>query len=550
MRRMDRRAFLRTGVGAMGAIALASCTTTREESPEAGRAVDPSRPAPRPTIRASVALDFGLPQPFNYLGAPGYQLMTLVYDTLLQEDVDGKMLLLLASRYQRSPDGLVYTFELRDNVRWQDGRPLTVDDVKFTFDYFRSQTLASQLVAVPRDVAEVRVVDPRTVEVRLEKPAVTFPRNVAALLPIVPRHVWAAIPNAAEASRPEVVMGSGPYRLQSYTSGEGAYLFVANDDYHLGKPFVKRVEMRPVGDDLTALQAGEIDVGSTDVFGVPPETLAPFRADRAFGVQEFKSAIAIPLRWNVGRGGALADVRFRQACARAIDRNDIVQRLTNGSALPGNPGYLSQTSEWHVDVEQYPHDPGLANRLLDEAGYARSGSGLRQGPDGRPLRFSLTVVSGIPAVLELVVAAMKGIGVEVVPKQVPLINVLGDEDYEMLVGFDGDLSGKSDPDHLRLVYSSRSDVFQHPKGYANPQMDQLLERQVVTIDDAERRRLVAEIQQIAARDLPVLPLYYPTTYSIFRRQAFDQWGEGLSLTEQRRNLMTGLKSGITIRPGT
>jgi peptide/nickel transport system substrate-binding protein len=551
MHPMDRRTFLRTGLGAAGGMALAACSKSKKPGAQvsAGGAQSLTKPVPRPTLKMSVALDFGLPSPFSYTGGPGYALMILMYDTLLQEDADGRMLPLLAREFRKSDDGRTWTFTMRNDVKWHDGRPLTAEDVVFTYQYYASQTLSPQLVARPQDVADVRSTAPDTVEIRLDKPAVTFPRAVAGQLPIVPRHIWSSISDATGASDQKLLVGSGPYRLESYTPGEGTYLFTANDGYFLGRPFVKRIEQRPVGDDLQALMAGEIDVGQTDVFGVPSDVLAPFRDNGTFGIQEFKTAIAIPMRWNLSKGGALADARFRQACAHAIDRNGIVQRLTRGNAVAGNPGYLPPTNGYYVPVEQYPYDPAAANRMLDDAGLRRSApNAVRQGRDGKPLRYTLTVVSGIPAVLELVVGALRNVGVEVTPKSVPLIQLLGAADYEMAVAFDGDITAGSDPDHLRLVYSSRSGTFQHPPGYANPKVDDLAERQVVTQDDGERRRLLADLQRLVAQDVPALPLYYPTEYSIFRRKAFDQWSEGNALTETKRNVVTGLKSGLTIRP--
>jgi len=460
------------------------------------------------------------------------------------------MLPLLASRYDRSPDGLTYTFEIRDNARWHDGQPVTPDDVKFTYDYFRSQTLSTTLVAQPRDVTGAFVTGPRTVDIRIDRPVVNFLHDVASVLPIVPKHIWQSVADAAKSTGPETAVGCGPYKLGSYTAGEGTYLFLANDDYYLGKPYVKRVEMHPVSDDLAALQAGEIDVGSTDVFGVPSETLAPFRNDaKTFGIQETKTGIGVIFKWNVGKGGALGDVRFRQAMARGINRDDIVKRLTRGNSVPGSSGYLPPGNDWHVDTEPYAYDPAAANRLLDEAGYTRSGGGVRQGPDGKPLRYTLTVVSGIPAVLELVVGSLKGIGVDVTPKQVPLLQTLGSPDYATVIGFDGDITASAAPAHLRIVYSSKSGQFQHPLGYSNPTMDDLCDRQSVETDLAARHKIVADIQQLASKDLPCLPLYYPTEYSIYRRATFDQWGESNALTEFKRNMFTGLKAGVQVRPG-
>lgn len=109
--------------------------------------------------------------------------MSYIYDSLLWKDASGEMLPWLARRFERSDDGLGYTFELRDGVAWQDGVPLTADDVAFTFEYFASQTLGPQIFVRPQDVAEVRTTDERTVEIRLQRPVVTFLRSVAGACP-------------------------------------------------------------------------------------------------------------------------------------------------------------------------------------------------------------------------------------------------------------------------------------------------------------------------------------------------------------------------------
>jgi len=219
--------------------------------------------------------DAGFPSPFAYSRGPGYVQMSYIYDTLLWTDASGRQLPWLASRVRRSSDGLTYTFELRDNVRWHDGRPLTPADVVFTFDYYAKQTLSPEIIAMPvPGIAEVKATGPRTVEFRLKAPIATFLGfGGAGAVPIVPKHIWESIDHAAMATDPKVLVGSGPYRLKSYSGGDGSYLYTANDDYFLGKPFVKRIENRPVGDPLTALKSGEIDAAT--VLGVTPRCSSP-----------------------------------------------------------------------------------------------------------------------------------------------------------------------------------------------------------------------------------------------------------------------------------
>ncbi len=557
MEPMDRRTFLRASLFAAGTVALASCGSSSKTTSTPGGSA--GGPVARPTLRLAGG-DFGFPSPFAYSRGPGYWRMTYLYDSLLWKDSNGQLIPWLASGYDRSSDGLTYSFELRDNVAWNDGKPLTPDDVVFTFEYFAAQKLSPQIFVRPQDVAGVQATGPRTVEIRLTRPVATFLNSVAGALPIVPRHVWSSVDDASKAQDPKLLVGTGPYRLESYSRGEGSYLYTANDTYFLGAPFVKRIEMRPVQqrDELTPLLAGEIDAGGPSGTGATRDALAPFKADPAFGIVEGPGDFTIALYWNLAMGGALGDVRFRQACVRAINRPDLVARLVGGNGKPGNPGFLPTTNPAHAPVEQYAFDVGAANRQLDDAGYTRSGGGTRQGPDGKPLRFSLVVGnSPVPPATDIVVNALKAIGVELIPQ--PLDQPTRDArtvkgDYEMALSEFGGLGG--DADYLRQVYSSKVPKrFQSASGFANPEFDDFADRQLVTLDDGERRKLLAGMQEIVADQVPLLPLYYPASFLAYRKAVFDQWyytpggfGGGVPTVYNKQVFVTGQKAGTEIRP--
>ena len=556
---IDRRTFLRLAAGATGALYLGACDNGDEErNGEEGQRAGELAPVPRPTLRLAGG-DQGFPSPFTYRRGPGYVQMSYLYDTLLWTDSTGNFIPWLAARHQRAPDGRRYTFELREGVKWHDGRDLTADDVAFTFQYYQSQRLSPQVIVQPEFEGgrmDVRATGPRTVEFNLPQPTVNFIDFVAAAVPIVPRHIWSQVPNAATVTDPNVLVGTGPYRLESYSQGQGAYAYNANDEYFLGRPFVKRLENRPVGDPLTALLAGELDAAGRP--GLRPEALAPFRADPSFEVLKgHVGDMMTALYWNLARGGALADVRFRQACAKAIDREDLVRRLFGGNGTPGNPGWIPPTDGFHAPVEQYRFDLAAANRMLDDAGYRRSTpDGVRQGPDGRPLRFGLVVSNEPgPPIVDVLVRALRPIGVELVPQPVdtPTLNqrVLRG-DTEMSIIGSGGLHGY--PDYLRRTYSSRTQNTQHAQGYVNPEVDSLADQQLVTLDETERKRIVARIQEMIARDLPLLPLYYPDNLYIFKKPAFDQWyftpggfAGNIPVAANKHAFVTGVRSGTEIR---
>ncbi|MDP8930541.1 MAG: ABC transporter substrate-binding protein [Actinomycetota bacterium] len=558
---MDRRTFLTSALGATGALALGSC-----QQRGGPRAVDTAPagtppPAPRPTLRLA-GDDNGFPSPFAYQRGGGYVQMSYIYDTLLWKDASGELIPWLARDFQGSPDGLTYTFRLRDGITWHDGRPLTAEDVAFSFTYFAAQQLSPTVIVQPvPDIAEVRATDERTVQFRLRNPVATFLQfGGAGAVPIVPRHIWSSIQDAAKASDPQLLVGSGPYRLESYTPGEGAYLYSAYDDYFLGTPFVARIENRPVGDELTALRAGELDQAGSS--GVRPDALAPFRDDPSFEILEAPTGVStLSLYWNLSRGGALADVRFRRACALAIDRNDMVTRLFGGNGVRGNPGWIPPGNPFHVEVEQYAFDPAAANRLLDEAGFTRPGpAGARRGPNGQPLRFELLVAGRPPPAVELVVRALGAVGVELMPQALdtPTFNqrVIAGNTEMSLIG-SGGMNSDLAPDYLRLVYSSQTKLTQHAQGYRNPEVDRLTQEQLQTLDESKRKEIVARIQHLVASDLPLLPLFYPDSFTVYRKEAFDQWyytpggvAGVIPTVNNRQVLVTGRQAGLEIRPFT
>jgi peptide/nickel transport system substrate-binding protein len=540
MNHMDRRRFLQRSAYGLAGLALVGCTRTDNGAGTNGGA------SARPTLRVPGSA-LGFPSPFAYIAGVGYRQMSLVYDTLLWPDSSGRLLPWLARRFEGTDDGQAFTFELRDDVRWHDGRPLTAHDVVFTFRYHATNALSPLLVARPQGVTTVDALDDRRVRVQLVRPDRTFLGWTAAALPIVPRHVWADVDDPAAEQDLSILIGSGPYQLASYGGDQGPLLYSSNDDHFLGRPFVERLEMTPVGDELTALRAGEVDAATTDVNGARPDALAPFRDDARFGMVDRPGGFTFPLFWNLRREGPLSDVRFRRACAMAIDRDDVVQRLTGGNGVPGNTGFLPPTNPFHVDVEQYPHDPDGARAMLGAAGYRR-------------VRLELLFPTTITPLAEVVIDALARVGVELVPQGVELGPDLFARklagDYDMAITLYPGPSGAepdTDPDVLRQLFSSRAPTgLNHADGYTDGELDRLGEEQLEISNGQELRRIVGRMQQIVARDLPVLALYYPTLFHVFDRSVFDQWywtPDGFPPVGpyNRQLFATGSKTGLEIR---
>jgi peptide/nickel transport system substrate-binding protein len=549
---MRRRTFLKGIAGAAGAVLLGGCN-------------DGIRPASggRPRVRVPEWTSLGYPSPFTYTAPPGYWRMSLVFDTLTWPDSTGLQLPWLASAYKRSEDGLTYTVDLRD-VTWDDGRPLTARDVVFTYEYYTSQTFTPLLVGVPRKGIEVVATGERSVEFRLDRPDATFVQFVLGTMPIVPEHVWSKISDPMGTFDKRVLISTGAYSLASRNEAQGTEAYVAKDGYFLGAPFVQRIEMLPVDDALAALRIGELDGADTQAEGTRNEILAPFRDDPKYGIISREAGFAFPLFFNIKRGGALADVRFRRACLHAINRHDMVERLLTGNGQVGSQGWLPPSHPFHnPDVRTYDFDRAEAERLLDEAGYRRSGSGGRRtNPDGSPLRYTLHIPGVVPTALaELTAESLKAVGLDIELQRVDLVRLFGtklQESFDLLITSYPGPSGTGpggDPEMLRGVYYSEPpNPFHKATGYANPEVDRLIDAQVATYDVEERKRLVGQVQQLVAEDLPVAMLYYTNFFFVFRKDVFDQWyytpggfATGFSDVYNKHPYITGRKQGLKMR---
>jgi len=522
----------------------------------------------RPTVRVKSWGALGFPSPFIYVAGPGYWRMSLLFDTLTWPDSTGEQLPWLASAYRRSEDGLVWSVDLRE-AKWDDGQPVTAQDVAFTYEYYTSRTFTPLLTGVPRPGVDVRVTGDRSVEFRLAKPEATFLQQTLGTMPIVPQHIFSDIADPQSVFDERVFIGSGAYRLESKNDNADTEAYVAKDDYYLGRPYVKRIEMLGVPDDdeIAALRAGVLDGAGSAAEGVRNEVLKPVKSNPAYGLISRPAGFGFPLFFNLTKGGALGDVRFRKAVIHALDRNDMVQRLLTGNGEVGSAGWLAPANPYFATdgVRQYPFDRALSERMLDDAGYRRpGGSATRVAPDGSPLRFTLTIPDLVPVALaELIKANLGEVGIQISVslERVDLVRTYGAKlaaNYDLVVQSYPGPAGTgpaNDPELLRGVYHSNPPSQTHKAtGYSNPEVDRLIDAQLATYDVEERKRLVARIQQIVSDDLPTMMLYYTTFFYAFRKSVFDQWyftpggfSTGLSDVYNKHPYITGHKTGLQFR---
>lgn len=422
----------------------------------------------------------------------------------------------LAENWDYSPDGLVWTFHLRKNVKWHDGQPFTAADVKYTYDAIRDPDYTGVRATDFEPIQKVETPDDYTVKITLKEPYA--PLLNCLTIGIIPKHLFESTPIKDMRQNPATMnpVGTGPYKFKTYVKGQYLQL-EANPDYFLGAPKIKETIFKIYQDnqvELTAFEKGDIDY----MPAIQPDDLDRIQKELA-GKVDFREysenrVAYFGLKQN---HPILKDKLVRQALAYGLDREQIVRDVLKGRGTVLN-SILTPVS-WAYAGDQlnsYKYDPEKAKALLEQAGWKPGPDGIRV-KNGQRLSFEVLTRSGdkqIEAVMNIAQQQWKDIGVEVKPQYLEF-SVLCAQ-YLDVAKFQAYLLGMSlrtDPDFY-LYFDSKAAV--NDKGqlvgfndveYKNPQLDKLLEEGRRTLDLAKRKEIYIEAQKIVNEDLPWLFLY-------------------------------------------
>lgn len=430
----------------------------------------------------------------------------LIFDNFVELDDHLRVVPKLAASIEH-PDPLTYVATLRPGIRFHDGRPLTADDVVYTFGQFLDPSFVSPRKGGYRELASVTARDPLTVVFTLKQPFASFPINL--MMPIVPK-----------GSGPELrdhPVGSGPYRFVRYAVDDRIEL-EANADYWAGPPRNRGLVMKIVPDDV--MRGLELEKGTMDIVvnDLAPDIVHQMRGNDRLQVVEAPGVDYQYIGLNC-QDAKLRDVRVRQALAYAIDRDAIVEYLRRGLAVPAN-GMLSPLS-WAAapDVMSYPHDPSRARALLDEAGY-RDPDG-----DGPASRLTLTLKVSNSEFNRLqssvIQQDLRGVGIDLDVRTYEFATLYADvlAGNFQLYTLQWTAGALADPDILRRVFhSTQAPPAGFNRGrYSNPQVDALLDEASETEDQPRRLALYAEVQRIVAREVPYVSLWYKTNVAVAQK---------------------------------
>jgi peptide/nickel transport system substrate-binding protein len=407
----------------------------------------------------------------------------------------------LATGWEVSEDGTVYTFTLREGVTFHDGTPFNAEAVKFNFDRMLNEdhpyhdTGPFPLAFFFSAVQSTEAVDDLTVRFTLNAPYAPFLSNLAYPTGLMVSPT-AVIAGGADFGRAPV--GTGPFRFVEWRSNE-AVVIERNADYWGEPAGTQAVVFRPITDANT--RVAEMLAGGIDLMvEVPPTALSEFQGD-AFTVTEQAGPHVWFLILNA-KEGPFADVRVRQAANYAIDKEAIVNDVLEGTADVA-AGPIPPAFAWAYNdaLEPYPYDPDRARALLAEAG-----------AEGAEVTFYVT--EGGSGMLDpvpmgtAIQADLEAVGLDVTIETYEWNTFLG----RVNPGLEGqaDMAEMAwmtnDPDTLPFL-ALRTEAWPEAGGfnsgyYSNPEVDALLEAARVATDQDERARLYKEMQAIVQEDAP------------------------------------------------
>ncbi len=470
-----------------------------------------------------------------------FTVWDLNYDGLVGYDkVDLHPTGALAESWSVTPDGKTWTFHIRHNVKWQDGVPLTAQDVAFTYEFMIKGKMAT-FAAQTQDINQVVATDDYTVVIHCDRPVAKMLTN---WVPILPQHIWGKVSYEAAArsypNKPPIV-GTGPFQCVEWKRNSYVKM-IANKDYWDGAPaydgilFSIYTNKETLAEDL---KGGAID--ATDE--VSPAVFKTFKNMPGFSTNTSSYPQFRSVGFNCYTGPSLGnpvlkDPKFRVALSYAVDRAKVTDIAWQGYGTPGSTQelpdfYKSPDYHWQPtpDVAQ-DFDLQKAGQLLDAAGYPLK-SGSRVDHNGKPIELRLWALSDDPAytpAAKLIAGWWKSLGLKIdlsvrdpdTATSAVLNQVNGKlcPDYDAFVwGWDGTF----DPDFVLMVYLTNQIGVWSDSAWSNKEYDKLYDEQSAAIDPAKRAQIIWDMQKLFYDQAPNLILVYPYGLQVYDTTRWQGW---------------------------
>lgn len=449
----------------------------------------PSGGSGEKTITFANTTDVSSLDPRNANSTAMATILAHLYNGLLKTDEKGKVIPDLAESYKQiSPTE--WEFTLKKGVTFQDGTPLTADDVKYTIDTIADPSKNFKLKA-DFSFMKAEVKDPEHVIIRTDMPYASFPLRLT-YVKIIPKAYVEKVGDAEFAKKP---IGTGPYQFVEWDKGD-RLVMKAYDQYFEGAPKVKKVVFRVIPESaarIAALESGEADIAAT----IPTSEIQRLKGEKGITVVGGPTTRVVYIGINAKDCAPLQNEKVRQALNYAVDKDAVIKGVLDGYATKIATISTPEYEGYDPSVKPYEYDPDKAKQLLAEAGY----------PNGFSVDFSATnaTVNGTD-VVQAVAAQLAKVGIT--------CNVIQEEPNQQRDKISSGqvaplyISGIGGPySNLDLVAKLGFSTGERYSTFSDPAFDALREHAVETVDKTERLQLDSEIQKTIKDLAPAIFLW-------------------------------------------
>lgn len=487
---------------------------------------------PSNTLRVGWTSEPDSLSPFISNRVSTFELHLLFYDSLVTFDNDLKPVGRLAESWKVSDDNLTWTFNLQKDVKWHDGEPFTSQDVKYSYETFLEANMGMYSDFL-KGITSIETPDDHTVVIKTEKPKANM---LYVTAPILPKHIWEKVKSDELETWPnEKPIGTGAFKFVEWKKGEFVKL-EANKEYFGGAPKVGELIFPLYANNDTMVQSlkiAEIDAA----ININSNQVKLLESEKDFKVLSNPTNAFTNLGINTWEDKAskgnplLLNNAIKHAMSYAIDKQKIIDVAFSGQGKPGSTIVPSFLTDWHnelSDEQNRSYDPDKAKATLDEAGFTdQNGDGVREDKDGKPLEFRLYLRSNSPEEVkagQILHVMLKDVGINTKVETID-DGVLGDRiydngDYDLFIwGWSTDI----DPTTILSIVSTDQIGNLSETYYSNPKYDELLAEQEVTVDFKERQKIVYEMQNILAEDLPYIILMEENAMQAVRTDKWKGW---------------------------
>ncbi|HJQ37943.1 MAG TPA: ABC transporter substrate-binding protein [Thermoanaerobaculia bacterium] len=419
-----------------------------------------------------------------------------------------------------TPDDRTIVFHLNPAAKFHDGRPVTSQDVKKTYDDVISQKVQNTKASGYSAVDHIEAPDAQTVIFKLKEPNGGIFDNFN--LGIVP-------PDADANAYKTKPISFGPYKVVSYKTDESVEL-EANEHWIGGPPKIKRITVRIIPDSTTRVLELRRGTVNWEVNQIPFENVTEFEKNDKLQVVKKPGSVWQYLAFNLKKP-ILSKIEVRRAIAHAIDRQRIVQDLLRGHGVVTDTMLAQGHWARAENLPTYAYDPNRAKQLLDQAGYKDPDG------DGPQPRFELNFKTSVDVEANLRAQAIQqmlaqvGIKVNILSSEFgTFFEDIGKGNFDM---YSLSRNGIQDPDFFYIIFHSKNFP---PEGqnrgyFTNPKVDQLIMEGRSTFDRAKRKQIYGEIQRIVQDDLPYVSLYHQINVAVMDKtlQGYTMYPAGFWL---------------------